>query len=342
MKATVITTTINLPRVVEVHARVAPDVSIIIAGDRKSPHDEIKAFFKEMENVTYLDVDAQICMNLKCSDIIGWNSIQRRNVALLAAIAENPDIIITIDDDNYPCAGDYLDDFKRLLSTPFTGLAGTTHGELFDVGQLFKPSFHHRGFPYDTREEAAEIVFTPVVNAKVGVAAGLWLGDPDIDAATRLVNRPLVKELTDIARQGVVVRPENLTVFNSQNTAFLTELAPLMMVWPGTGRYDDIWASYFAQRIMREDGWHIHFGAPLVWQQRNPQNLIGNLKAEIMGMETTPRLLADLEELDLTGSTVVDKMASAWRQMRKLDYLPAQALDGGAAWCEDVMAALDR
>lgn len=244
MKAAIITTTINVPKVVEVYANLSDETEVFISGDKKAPHEEIKAFIAGMDNVTYLDVEAQTAMGLKCSDAIGWNSIQRRNVALYAAIASKPDIIVTIDDDNYPCNGEYINDFKRLLSSSYTGLAGTTHGNLFDIGQLFEPSFHHRGFPYDAREQVAEIVLSPVADVPVGVAAGLWLGDPDIDAATRLVNRPLIRGLTELARQGVVVRPETWTVFNSQSTAFLAELAPLMMVWPGTGRYDDIWASY--------------------------------------------------------------------------------------------------
>ena len=279
-------------------------------------------------------------MSARCSDIIGWNSIERRNLALLAALKENPDIIITIDDDNFPCDEHYFSHFERILGSPYSGLAGQTHGKTFDIGQLFEPPFHHRGFPYDLRESPADIVLSPVHNVRVGIAAGLWLGDPDVDAATRLVNRPLVKDLTEVARQGVVVRPDVMTVFNSQNTGWWNELAPLMMVWPGVGRYDDVWASYAAHRVLRDSDWHIHFGQPLVWQQRNPQNLITNLNAEVMGMETTPRLLVDMDDIDVKGSTIPDRMESLWKGLNRLDYLPKQTRATGIAWCQDVYDAL--
>ena len=87
---------------------------------------------------------------------------------------------------------------------------------------------------------------------------------------------------------------------------------------------------------MREAGWFIHFGAPLVWQQRNPQNLIRNLKAEIMGMEETPRFLQDLDNINVSGSTTLDRMRSAWDTLGKYDYIPQQARQTGLAWCEDI------
>ncbi len=340
MKISVISTTINIPKVIEVYQGLTDEVSVIITGDKKSPDIEIASFCAQFENVTYLDVASQVAMNTKSSELMGWNCIQRRNIALLAALKQRPDLIVTIDDDNFPCGVDYFDHFERILGRPFTGLAARTHGEAMDIGQFFEPPFHHRGFPYDLRESPAELRLSPVNNVKIGVAAGLWLGDPDIDAATRLVNGPVVKDLTEVVRQGVVSTPDTLCVFNSQNTGWVNELAPLMMVWPGVGRYDDIWASYAAQRVMREDGWHVHFGHPLVWQQRNPQYLISNIKAEIFGMETTPRLLNDMEAIDVRGSTIPDRMASLWAGLGQLNYLPEQTRKAGVAWCEDVYQVL--
>ena len=340
MKITVITTTINIPYVIQIYQGLSQEVSVIIAGDLKSPDSEIKSFCSQFASVTYLDVSDQIAMKTYSSELMGWNRIQRRNLALLAALRQKPDIIVTIDDDNFPCNSEYFDHMRRILGNPFTGLSGQTHGTAFDVGQVFEPAFHHRGFPYDMRNSIADIRFTPVHKVKVGVAAGLWLGDPDIDAATRLVNGPVVKDLTEVAREGVVAGPDTLCVFNSQNTGWVEELAPLMMVWPGVGRYDDIWASYAAQRVIRDDDWYIHFGKPLVWQQRNPQNLIGNLKEEIFGMETTPRLIQDMDAIDVHGSTIPDRMASLWAGLTKLEYLPEQSRKAGLAWCEDVYQAL--
>lgn len=336
MRFTVITTTINVPSVLEVYAGLHDDVSIVVAGDRKTPHDDVRRAFADYDRFSYLSPDDQLSRHYKCSDLIGWNTIQRRNIALLEAIRQQPDVVVTIDDDNFPVNNSYFRDVEDIFGQPFSGLAGQTHEGFFDIGQIFDPPFFHRGFPYDVREQKSELSLTPVHNIPVGVAEGLWLGDPDIDAVTRLVNRPLVKQVSDIARSGVIARPGSWTVFNTQNTAFLAELAPLMMVWPGVGRYDDIWASYAAQRVMRDTDWAIHFGAPLVWQERNPQNIVKNLRDEIYGMELTPRFLHDLDQMELSGSSHLERLKSLFANLRPLGYVPNQTLDVGDAWCEDV------
>lgn len=336
MRFCVITTTINVPAILATYARLASSVEIVVTGDERTPHDEVRAALAGLDAVTYLDPDDQRSLGYRCSEIIGWNTIQRRNIALLEAIRRRPDVIVTIDDDNYPADSTYFEHFRRVLDGPVDGLAGETHHGWFDVGQTFDPPFHHRGFPCDLRDQVPELRLEPVIDAEVGVAAGLWLGDPDVDAATRLVNRPMVKSISSVAESGILVRPSTWTVFNSQNTAFRTELAPLMMVWPATGRYDDIWASYAAQRVMREDDWHVHFGPPLVWQQRNPQGVVDNLAAEVLGMQRTPRLIEALDKMHLAGSSPLERLRSLFDQLAPLDLVPARAIEAGQAWCDDV------
>ena len=163
------------------------------------------------------------------------------------------------------------------------------------MGQLLEPPASHRGFPYDIKPA---LQFSPVTNAKIGVAAGICLGDPDIDATTRIVNAPIVTNVSELLRAGIVVNPQNTwTVFNTQNTAFIRELAPAMFCAPGFGRFDDIFASLITQAIMRDKGYHVHFGKPFVWQQRNPHNLVKDLKAELFGMEHIHKLVALLDAI---------------------------------------------
>jgi hypothetical protein len=161
------------------------------------------------------------------------------------------------------------------------------------------------------------------------------MGDPDIDAMQRLTNAPMVLSCSELVRAGITVSPNCMTVFNSQNTAFRRQLAALMMVWISVGRYDDIWAAYITQRIMREEGMVVHFGRPFVWQERNLQNLWTNLRDEIMGMETTPRFVRDLDDMELGGSSVLDRLRSLYRQLGRMDYIPKPCLELGEAWCAD-------
>jgi hypothetical protein len=226
----------------------------------------------------------------------------RRNMALLRAIEmsdNDDDIIITIDDDNYPLDMDYF------LDIEFT-LVGTTSGMMvspaaprgrvgwFNIGDFFTPKFYHRGFPYSQRKNPMEYNLTYASASKIGIAAGLWLGDPDIDAMERIIHAPIIQHEPSLLSDGVTIHPSILTPTNSQNTAFPAKLAPLMAVWPWVGRYDDIWASYLAQRIMHEHDYLVHFGAPFCYQSRNSHNLFKNLKDEMFGMEHTDELIRAL------------------------------------------------
>ncbi|HLP77602.1 MAG TPA: hypothetical protein VK327_11880, partial [Candidatus Paceibacterota bacterium] len=179
----------------------------------------------------------------------------------------------------------------------------------------------------------------PVTGCRVGVAAGLWLGDPDIDAMDRITNQPTVLQMSDALCGGVVVEPSNFSPFNSQNTGFLAELAPLMMVWTGVGRYDDIWASYVAERVMRETGHVVHYGKPYVWQERNVQNRWKNLKDEVLGMEHTPQFCRDLLEIDLGHGGVVEKLERIYHGLQGKAYIPPVAIELGLAWVRDVRRA---
>jgi hypothetical protein len=64
---------------------------------------------------------------------------------------------------------------------------------------------------------------------------------------------------------------------------------------PSYGRYDDIFASLVAQRVMRERELCVHFGQPFVWQTRNPHNLLSDLRAEQWGAEHTLEFSAWLD-----------------------------------------------
>jgi hypothetical protein len=336
-KIALITTTINVPLVLKLYRALDGAGEFFIAGDKKSPHDEIRAFLKrEVPNANYYSPEDQTARGYACSEIIGWNKIMRRNFALLEAIRSGAEYIVTIDDDNIPLDANYFQDMLKVLSKPYTGISVNSAKGWFNIGQYMTPHVYHRGFPYPLRHQNLGVKMGCVKDARVGLAAGLWLGDPDIDAMTRIVNQPDVHYMSDLAASGVVVENDCWTVFNSQNTAFLREVAPLMMVWCGVGRYDDIWASYLTQRIMRERGYHVHFGKPFVWQERNVQNLNKNLKDEILGIEFTPQLVSDLDAMDIGKGSVLDQMQTVYNTIRGKDYLPPVVGELGDAWIADL------
>jgi hypothetical protein len=339
LRTALLTTTINVPRVLERYRELDHDAAIIVAGDRKTPHADARKFVSRLGNALYLSDEDQSKLGYESSEIIGWNKIMRRNIALLEAIRQKPDIIISIDDDNLPLGGNYFDEMRAILGRPYSGIMAASPNGWFNIGALLSPAVWHRGHSYDHRQPAAPFQLKPVTGQCVGVAAGLWLGDPDIDAMERITNQPTVLQMSDALCGGVVVEPKNYSPFNSQNTGFITELAPLMMVWLGVGRYDDIWASYAAERVMRETGHVVHYGKPYVWQERNPQNRWKNLKDEILGMEHTPQFCRDLDAMDLGDGDVVEKLERLYHELQGKAYIPPAALELGLAWVRDVRRA---
>jgi hypothetical protein len=339
MKTALITTTIFVPKVLERYRQLGPDVSIIVAGDKKTPHAETRRFVESLGNAVYLSTEDQAKLGYECSEIIGWNKIMRRNTALLEAIRLRPDIIISIDDDNLPLGDDYFDNMQSILGRPYSGIIASSPDHWFNIGSLLSPVVWHRGFSYEHRQPPVPFRLQPVTGCHVGVAAGLWLGDPDIDAMERITNQPTVLQMSDALCGGVVVEPNNYSPFNSQNTGFLAELAALMMVWVGVGRYDDIWASYVAERVMQETGHVVHYGKPYVWQERNPQNRWKNLKDEIFGMEHTPQFCRDMQELKLGDGDIVEKLERLYLGLQGKAYIPPVVFELGLAWVHDVRRA---
>jgi hypothetical protein len=325
VKIALVTTTINVPHVLRLYRALDASVDMFIAVDRNTP--DLTSFCNELHNSPQIVVGDE----WQCSDVLGWNTIQRRNVATLEALKSGADLIVSIDDDNSPIAWGHFQRFENLFKSRFHGLAAAPIISKWWSGYH---QFPHRGFPYD---EVIDVAFAPVTGLRVGVAEGLCLGDPDIDAYTRMSKKPEAWGVGEVSRNGYVVLPtEPWTTFNSQNTAFVRELAPAMFMLPGVGRYDDIFASMICQRVMRDRGYVTHFGPPFVWQQRNQHNLINDLKAEIFGMEHIVEFAEWLDGLNLGQAPVLNQVKLIFGKMYDIKWMPTQAREAGLAWCEDI------
>lgn len=340
MKTALVTTTINVPEVLRLYrardARmqvaipVSDPIKFFIALDQNSDFKGIAAAEMSDPMTSWLTPDWQ--KKWACSEPIGWKNIQRRNAATLEALEWGADVIVMVDDDNIPI-GDYFLEVRRALLNLHNGVRATSGTDWFDVGALLDPVAPHRGFPHTKKSEP---IFDAVVGAKVGVAAGICLGDPDVSAVDRISRAPIVHRVSELLRAGIVTDPsDTLTVYNSQNTSFIRELAPAMFMIPGIGRYDDLFASLITQRVMKDRGYHVHFGLPFVWQQRNSHNLIKDLQMEIWGMEHIVAFAKWLHDLELGGPTVLDDVRGIFTLMSALDWMPAQSREAGLAWIED-------
>lgn len=289
MKKFIITTTINNPTTATLKfCEIADnkDWIFVIVGDTKTPHDSYRALEKSFKNVVYLSPEQQDGLYPELSNVIGWKSIQRRNIGFVYAYEKGADLVATVDDDNIPYDtwGDDLyvgqeievDLYENITSNYFDPLSPTNHKDLW-----------HRGYPIEDLLVKNNIEYKGKVKRMVLVQADFWDGDPDIDAICRLSKKPVVKfEKFD------PFCTNQLAPFNSQNTFIHRSALPHYAVLPYTGRMDDIWGGYILQHY--KPGCVIYNKAT-VYQDRNLQDLVTNLENEVIGYRNTYKLLSDLQ-----------------------------------------------
>ena len=346
MRRALITTTVNVPTNLRTWCEVgltSQDL-VIVAGDHRNSHVEVEELADELTRtmrvpVLYLRPEDQERWTV--SEALGWNCVQRRNIALLEALDWGADTVTTIDDDNYPLTTDFFERTDSALrgSAPHT-LVSSASG-WWNAGSLLDPPVTLRGFPYSQRHRQPELTReVELVNAlQPGVVAHQVIGDPDVDAVERIVTRPEVRRYR--ADTNVVLASGTWCPFNSQATTYTRELAPLMFVWPGVGRYDDVWASYLAQRVMQALGRHVVFGFPLVRQDRNTHDDLTDLENELYGMRYTDLVVEVLRGLDLPEDTGVwDLLGRCFAALGSADLLPAGTLIAFATWLADLNKVL--
>ena len=296
-----VTTTINVPRLLEAYAKDAREHSrkienFIIVGDRKTPK-EVKDFCEKIQkeigiSCIYLapeNQDRYLARWPKFKEFLPWNCIQRRNVGLLYAYFEgSADIIITIDDDNLLSEKDYFGCHRHVGEEKEISVMHAESG-WWNVCEMLEEArgipFYHRGHPFSQRwKENGK----PVIKRKRGrvmVNAGLWLDDPDVDALTRLYFPVRAVRPSPLFKATLGLDTGTWAPFNSQNTALAREVIPAYFLFPYIGRYDDIWASFIIRHIADFLGDFVTYGAPLVVQKRNPHDYFKDFDAERFGME---------------------------------------------------------
>lgn len=313
---TIVTTTINIPRLLDDYAndakRFGRDLSnFIVIGDRKTPketseycEDLTRRSGIECRYVGPAEQEAYLARWPEFRDYLPWNSIDRRNIGMMMAYQGGSDIVVTIDDDNYLAQPDYLGRHAH-LGDEETVEAVSNQSGWWNVCEMLSEArgipFYHRGHPYSKRwlpDEAFQSI-SPI-RARAVVSAGLWLDDPDVDAITRL-NVPIrATGPSPLYRSRVACDVGTWAPFNSQNTAMARALIPAYFLFPCVGRYDDVWASYVMRHLTDAAGDVVTYGDPLVRQKRNPHSFFKDFDDERFGMEHTDLFIAAVR-----GCTVV-------------------------------------
>jgi len=273
----IVTTTINAPtRAVRMFDEM-PGWHLVVIGDRKTPADY------HLDHGTYVSPEHQEEIDKELSDLIGWNCIQRRNFGFLVALEMGAEMVAVVDDDNIPLAGWGTD---VMAGRPVEANVFSTSLPAFDaIGATNYPHLWHRGYPLqllpqrDYSQRSRQVV-TP------DVQADFWNGDPDIDAICRMQFAP------DCTFDDEVfpLTSDTITPFDSQNTFITSSWLEHYFLFPGVGRMDDIWAAYYLQG----KGASVVFGKASVIQERNPHDLIIDMKLEYVGYENNLAIVSEV------------------------------------------------
>lgn len=291
-------TTINLPIVIE--KLIAQDISsgdsleIVIIGDLKTPPGTSE-YLNNLQPVSpeiiirYMDIDEQKQRFSKYEalwELLPLNSFSRRNYADLYCLDEKIDYVIRIDDDNFPIENNFILEHIKALELEEVSLISDSLG-WFNICSLLLESsgkeFYPRGFPYPYRDKYSNSK-NIVSKVKIGINAGLWLGDPDVDAITRLVLAPKVIGINkNNLMSHIALDKGTWSPINTQNTSYRGEILQISFVSPHVGRYDDIFCGYIARSILDRLNIQTSYGLPLVFQDRNKHDLWDDEKLERFG-----------------------------------------------------------
>ena len=169
-------------------------------------------------------------------------------------------------------------------------------------------NFFHRGYPISKRyiNQKSKLNKRPKIK-KICVNAGLWLGDPDIDAVTRLSQKIVATKY--MLSKNFFLNKKTNSPFNSQNTAIIRESFPAYFLSPYVGRLDDILASYIYRKVSDHLNYHVAYGRPLVVQERNYHNIWSDLDKERFYTEFLEKFFEILNKIKLSKKNYFDATA---------------------------------
>ena len=281
---TIVITSIYSPQIATLKYANIPGWNVVVVGDMKTPDEE----YDSLKNITYLSPDNQKKLYPELSELIGWNSIDRRNIGYAYAYKMGASVIASVDDDNIPLENWgknlYIDKpiECKLYTTNncpvFDPLSVTTYNHLW-----------HRGFPIYWLKEKNNISYE---NKKIipSFQANFWNGDPDIDAIARLEHYPNC----DFSKDNIFPFSSSiLSPFNSQNTFISRNAIKDYFCFPFIGRMDDIWGAYYAL----SKGHKVIYDEATVYQDRNIHDNIIDFENEIIGYKNSHKLVLDIDNI---------------------------------------------
>lgn len=252
------------------------------------------------------------------ADYIPYNTDNRRNIGFLLALELGCERMISIDDDNFCLPGnDFIGD-HGIVGSIANGTETNSSDPWFNICSLLKTNVPQeifaRGFPYAAQRAQRSLSKSATPANRIGLNAGLWLDDPDVDALYRLSQRPSIVGTTG---ENVLLGNKTWSPINTQNTALIREaIAGYYYVRMGFAlkgltidRFGDILSGYLVQKCLKHCGYAIRLGTPAVDHKRTTHNLFKDLYHELAGIVLIEEFVPWLQEVKLSGGSIAETYA---------------------------------
>jgi len=301
----------------------------ILIGDSKSPADFV------LDGCDFWSLLRQQTMPFSLAKLVPERHYARKNLGYLQAIFEGATIIIETDDDNF-ARPEFWEERKAAQS-----VAVLENADWVNIYGYFTDSrIWPRGFPLEQLHAELPPAGPVLDDVNCPIQQGLADENPDVDAVYRLTY-PLPQNFR--VNLSLALGPGSWCPFNSQNTTWFREAFPLLYL-PAycSFRMTDIWRSFVAQRICWENGWHVQFHRPTVWQERNQHNLLKDFTDEIPGYLNNAAICAALQKLKLKpGKKLLgDNLLRCYQVMIDMGLVGEQEQNLLRAWIADISPLL--
>jgi hypothetical protein len=250
-------------------------------------------------------------------------------------MAEGADILTETDDDNFPRPSFFEGKVRKMRAAVASGTGWLNVYRYFTSVDIWP-----RGLPLDrVRDAIAPFHALPSETVDCPIQQGLADENPDVDAIYRLI-LPLPQKFRTDRR--IALGQGAWCPFNSQNTTWWRDAFPLLYL-PSycSFRMTDIWRSFVAQRVAWENGWHVLFHEPTVWQERNEHNLMQDFTDEIPGYLNNDRIRRALEDLSLVGGleNINTDLRNCYKALVRLEVLGSDEMQLLDCWIADLERA---
>ena len=318
MKQAIVITSIFEPTEAVRKFSKLPEHDLVVAGDRKTPEGW------SCPEVTFLSVAEQEQSPLGKS--LPYDSYCRKMCGYIRAMEEGAELIIDTDDDNIPYDSWGFPAFQGDYNCLADDLGHVNIYQLYSQQKIWP-----RGLPLNlVNTDFALQDRIQKCHCNVGVWQGLADGDPDVDAIYRLTRDD---ECVFSKREPLVLGQGTLSPFNSQNTAIVKPLFPLLYLpCHVTFRFTDILRGWVAQPLLWLHGYRLGFTEATVYQDRNPHDYMSDFVSELPMYTEGPMVPAIAADAARVDRSLSDNLFAAYHALEREKIVTGQELETLEVW----------